>query len=190
MGSCAGFRATQELRAPAPAPALRHRGTHGGRGAINHYQASKGASAGSLAATQDGFVLVVADTIDPEPIGNETYKEMLRLLKKLGPAAYRQLITSGDWTWFPDQWVAQVWAKILDRVPEDHLFYYSPQTDPADYVFLPGAGYVPEWATTDIPQLVTAFIEYAGRHVSLTLGRPPSIAYLPDGPYGIPVESV
>jgi lactate racemase len=163
--------------------------THGGRGAINHYQAAKAAVIGALAATQDGFVLVVADTIDPDPIGNETYKEMLRLLKKLGPAAYRQLITSSDWTLVPDQWEAQMWAKILDRVPEDHLFYYSPQTDPSDYAFLPCAGHFSECAIADIPQLVTAFIEHASRHVSLTLGRPPSIAYLPDGPYGIPVET-
>jgi lactate racemase len=163
--------------------------THGGPGAINHYQASKAASAGALAATQDGFLLVIADTIDPEPIGNDTYKEVLRLLKKVGPGAYRQLITSSDWTWFPDQWVAQMWAKIMDRVPEDHLFYYSPQTDPADYAFLPCADYQPEWAGAEVPQVVADFIEEASRKVSLTLGRRPSIAYLPDGPYGIPVET-
>ena len=60
--------------------------THGGRGAINHYQASKAASAGALAATQGGLpLLVIADTIDPDPIGNETYKEVLRLLRKWDP---------------------------------------------------------------------------------------------------------
>ena len=106
----------------------------------------------------------------------------------MGPGAYRQLITSGDWTWFPDQWVAQMWAKIIDRVPEDHLFYYSPQTDPADYAFLPCAGYQPEWAGAEAPQMVADFIKEASRKVTLTLGRRPSIAYLPDGPYGIPVE--
>ena len=37
--------------------------------------------------------------------------------------------------------------------------------------------------------MVAHFIEEASRKVTLALGRRPTIAYLPDGPYGIPVET-
>jgi nickel-dependent lactate racemase len=163
--------------------------THGGLGAINHYQASKAANTGAKAATRGGFLVVLADTTDPDPIGNKTYKEMLKLMKKMGPKAFRRLIASSDWTWVPDQWVAQMWAKILDRVPEDHLFYYSPQTRVSDYALLPCAGPPPECAASDVPQQIAALIARARREATLALGRRPSIAYLPDGPYGIPIEA-
>jgi nickel-dependent lactate racemase len=163
--------------------------THGGRGAINHYQAVKAVTVGALATEQGGYLMVVADTIDADPIGNETYKEMLRLLKKLGPTEYRRQISSSDWTLVPDQWEAQMCAKTMERVPEEHLCYYSPQTDPADYEFLPCAGYLPEWAGAEVPQMIARFIEEASRQVTLTRGRRPRIAYLPEGPYGIPIEA-
>jgi len=164
--------------------------THAGRGAINHYQAAKAATTGAQAVTQDGFLVVVADTTDPDPIGNGTYREMLELMKKVGPTAFRQLIGSSDWTLVPDQWEVQMWAKVLDRVPEDHLFYYSPQTRLSDYAILPCADPPAEGATTDVSEIVAAFIEQARQQATRALGRRPSIAYLSDGPFGIPVEAV
>ena len=49
----------------------------------------------------------------------------------------------------------------MERVPEDHLFYYSPQTDPADYAFLPCVSYLldgpvrkcPRWSPTSSRRL-------------------------------------
>jgi hypothetical protein len=41
-----------------------------------------------------------------------------------------------------------------------------------------------------VSEIVAAFIEQARQQATRALGRRPSIAYLSDGPFGIPVEAV
>jgi len=169
--------------------------THGGKVGVNHYQVVKAANQAARAAKRGGYVIVVADTVDTDPIGGDSYRALTTLLKAIGSDAYSRLIHSTDWTFVAEQWGAQLWAEILDRIPASNFFYFSPQTTARDYRTIPCAdsgdlvaGF--EGLTPD--QQVTEFVERAvslacERSASHT-GAKPTVAYLPAGPSGIPSE--
>ena len=54
---------------------------------------------------------------------------MISLLTEVGPEEFLRTITSDDWQFAHDQWGAQVWAQLMAKVPKDHIYYFSPQTD-------------------------------------------------------------
>jgi lactate racemase len=171
--------------------------THGGYVGVNHYQAAKAAYSAARAAKRRGWVVLVADTIDPEPIGSKSYRSLLKVLKEVGHEEFARMIQADDWEFAPDQWQAQMWAKIFFRVPPSHLFYFSPQTARAEYAALPlatpaagnhsGACHV--WADSASPPAsrVADFVRAAVSQAVAELGPTASIAYLADGPYSIPV---
>ena len=88
----------------------------------------------------------------------------------------------------------QVWAKLFARVPREHLFYYSPQTAPEDYAILPNvdprpflegtAGLAP---AERVARFVSAAVAHASARSETATGRAATVAYLADGPHGIPV---
>jgi lactate racemase len=168
--------------------------THGGLVGINHYQAEKGADIGARAAKEGGYVILVADTTESDTVGTGSYRRMIGLLADIGPEAFMRTIQRDDWEFVHDQWGAQMWARVMGKVPRDHLFYYSPQTPPDDYALLPGVD--PRSLLTalhgdspgeTVARFVGAAVGRACGESRAALGREPVVAYLADGPHGIPV---
>jgi nickel-dependent lactate racemase len=167
--------------------------THGGFVSINHYQAVKACLAALPALKKDGWLALVAANTDTDPIGSLKYRAVLHLLKLIGPERLQKLIFSPDWTFVPEQWEVQAWARIFERIPESHFVYYSPWMPERDYRVFPGVDgniYLPakkRWqrdtrgvqAVLD-GALAAARKELAGRGVDA-----PAVAFLSDGPYGI-----
>lgn len=175
--------------------------THGGLVGINHYQAEKAGEVAAKAVRHGGYLVVVADTSDLDPLGTESYRRMLRLLADIGPEAFVRAIQAKDWEFVHDQWGVQVWAKAFSKVPREHIFYFSPQTPMEDYTILPcvhpgpllaGARGWSSGGPSTHGELVTHFVASAVARAceesEKTLGRRPVVAYLADGPHGIPVS--
>ena len=169
--------------------------THAGEVGVNHYQACKAASIAAKVVKEGGYVIVVADTPDPDPIGSECYRALMVLLKSIGPKAFECLIRSPDWTFVPDQWQAQMWARVFRRIPWANFLYFSPQTAPRDYCALPCAdvsGLRACLGDLDPARQVGVFVEeavdLAYRESLSRAGATPTVAYLPAGPSGIPAK--
>jgi hypothetical protein len=116
-------------------------------------------------------------------------------LADVGPEAFVQMIQAEDWEFVHDQRGVQTWAKLFNKVAPEHIFYFSPQTMMDDYPFL--ACVYPALLPTDargcktpemVAHFVTAAIARACEGSEAATGRKPTIAYLADGPHGIPVE--
>ena len=170
---------------------------HSGLVGVNHYQAEKAADIAGRAVRQGGFAVVVADTTDPDPLGTESYRYLLRLLNDLGPAGFVQAIQADDWQFVHDQWGVHIWAKLFERLPREHLYYYSPQTALEDYAILPGVDPFPllgETAGLDagdkVARFVSAAVAEACARSEAATGRKATVVYLADGPHGIPVRPV
>jgi nickel-dependent lactate racemase len=168
--------------------------THGGMVGINHYQAEKAYDIGIRAVRPGGHMVSVADTTEPDPIGTGSYRRLLALLKDLGPEAFLARLHSKEWEFAHDQWAAQTWAHLFAKIPPEHLFYYSPQTSAEDYAFLPGIDPRPlmAGATGDSPgdlarHFVTTAVARACAGSETLSGRAPTVAFLADGPHGVPV---
>jgi nickel-dependent lactate racemase len=181
--------------------------THGGFVGVNHYQVAKAACVAARAVREGGYLVVVADTTEPDPVGTQPYRRMLGLLDKVGPEEFTRLIQGDGWQFVHDQWEVQVWAKLLARVPSHNLFYFSPQTSGDDYAILPCADpapLLPKASGTDaggadagearagerVAEFVRAAIARACRESEAALGRSPAIAYLADGPHCVPVTPI
>ncbi len=172
--------------------------THGGFVARNHYQAAKAgvASLRALAGEGPGLIMV-ADNRDAEPIGSDGYRTTLSLLKKIGPIAFNRVLTSPDWTFIVDQWEAQMWAKVVDRVAPEDFVYFAPQLGAGDRRILPGTdgraliGGEPRRDGSEagvfIRAAVSRFLSRRGLDESDIASGRIRAAFLADGPYGIPL---
>jgi nickel-dependent lactate racemase len=167
--------------------------THGGFVSINHYQAVKPALVALEALTEDGWLYLPVAATDEDPIGSARYRTLLHLLRMTGPEAFTQLVFSPDWTFLPDQWEVQAWAKVDTAVKRDQFIYYSPQCCQADYTILPGTDgnlLLPETdryveTAANVQRVLDAFVSLA-RAALFELGvEEPRVAFLYDGPYGI-----
>lgn len=195
--------------------------THAAKVGVNHYQAAKAACVAARAVKAGGHVILIADTIDPDPIGSIHYRALMTLLKDIGHEAFERLIRSPDWTFVPDQWQVQMWDRVFGTIPPDRLHYYSPQTPLFEYDRLPGrsprymwerlaavpehertAAFVKEALSAAVEETVRAAVTAlaptrAATGVANAPTRTPAtaprvsatVAFLPAGPYGIPVES-
>jgi nickel-dependent lactate racemase len=169
--------------------------THAGRGGVNYYQAQKAADVAARAARPGGYVVVAADTTESDPVGTASYRRLLRLFAHMGPDAFVRAIQSDGWEFVHDQWAVQMWARVLEKIPADHLYYYSPQTAESDYPLLPNAdprclGVSPAAPTPGerVARFVHAAVDRVCRESRQVLGREPRVAYLADGPHGIPLR--
>ena len=168
--------------------------THGGFVGINHYQTAKCAVASLGILKKNGYLVIIADTTDRgNAVGSVNYRTTLALLKLIGAKAFLKAIISPDWTFIPEQWQAQQWAKVFERIPQDHLIFYAPQLDGIWWPGLPGMdgrAFLPkeEWVTpgSDCFRLVVQgalarIAENSGRRLSEL-----SVCWVQDGPYVIP----
>ena len=89
-----------------------------------------------------------------------------------------------------------MWTKLFAKIPPDNLVYFSPTMSAADYQLLPcrdGNLYLPEaqryaGGTKAITHVVAAAVQEEMNRIQKVEQRKATIAYLADGPYGIPVR--
>lgn len=168
--------------------------THAGYVGRNHYQSVKAAVGAMPAVKENGLIVMVADNRDVEPIGSQEYKTLLHLFKILGPDRYVSILQHPDWIFTKDQWEPEMWGKPIRKVGEDGLIYCAPQISEEDYKIVPGvSGYDFINSTAEFEskkEKATAMFQnaviYAIHHPRFE-GRKPTIAFIEEGPYAIPI---
>ena len=170
--------------------------THAGFVGINHYQVAKAGVVALPALRRNGRLIIAAHTTDQDHVGSLYYRTMIQLLRLLGPEKFSRVILSPDWEFVPEQWEAQMWARVLQRTPQEDVIFFSPTLPESDYRVLPncdGTRYLPkgqryqgQW--DDISFVVEAAISEEVNRICATEHREARVAFLADGPYGIPIK--
>ncbi len=165
--------------------------THGGFVGINHYQVAKCAVASLGVLRKNGYLIIIADTNDPtHPVGGVNYTTTIALLTRIGAANFTRLIASEDWTFIPEQWQVQMWCKVFDRIPMDHLYFYSPSMDRFWTPLLPGQDgnvYIEE--QTPVKERFSVFVNTVLEKISQREQKEledMQVAWIEDGPYVVP----
>ena len=171
--------------------------THAGFVGKNHYQAAKAATAALPLLRPDSHLIMAGNCIDVDPVGKRSYRQVLPYLKGQDADAFVSLIRSPEWTFVPDQWQVQMWAKLFRVISQEQFTYYAPQIVREDYDILPGVDgnrYLVEGRRYEkgSQQDIVDFLERALEGVRKRLeneGRSGiRVAWLADGPYGIVVK--
>ncbi len=168
--------------------------THAGYVGRDHYQSVKCAVSAMPAVKEKGIMAIAANNIDASPIGSPEYKTLLHLLKILGPDRYVSILRHPDWLFTKDQWEPEMWGKPLRKVGEDGLIYCAPHIPEEDYTIIPGiSGYecidreVRYSSTREKAEdMFQNAIIYAVHHPRFG-GQRPTIAFIAEGPYAIPL---
>lgn len=182
--------AVEKLRSYAAIPANRRYDlviSHVGYVGLNHYQAAKGALVCLPLVKPGSICLLAAPHTDRDPIGGVNYKSMLRLLGEKGPQTFLKNILSPSWEFVPEQWEAQMWAKLFQRICAQNFVYCTMDIPRESFAWLPGTDariLAPE--ASNLEELVAGSMDWALERLRRQLGREPHICVLPDGPYGIP----
>ena len=169
--------------------------THGGYVGRNHYQCAKAAVCAMPAVKENGIITLAANNFDPEPVGSVEYKKMLKMLKDLGPDGYVAALRSSDWVFTKDQWEPEMWAKPIRKVGAEGFIYCAPQLSAQDFEIIPGISgdeFIDKEVTfaSDIDKAAAQFqnaVAAAVEHPRFK-GRRPSIAFMEDGPYAVPMS--
>lgn len=161
--------------------------SHSGYVGINHYQAAKAGVVCSSILKDSGICVLASRHTDTDPIGGPLYKKMLRLLREKGADEFEKLITDPSWKFVPEQWEAQMWARLFRKIPFDNLIYCSQEISRSDFSWLPGKdarSLAPRSSSTK--QLTQHSVSLALQKLHNQGIKKPQIAVLLDGPYGIP----
>ena len=127
---------------------------------------------------------------DTDPVGSPLYKKMLRLLLSKGAQGFEELITDPSWTFVPEQWEAQMWARLFRKIPFENLLYCSIEISGPDFSRLPGKDarkLSPD--SSSLKELTKETVSWAMNELRNRGTERPEIAVLVDGPYGIPLNS-
>lgn len=168
--------------------------TNGSYVGRDHYQSVKAAVNAMPAVRENGVIVMVANNYDAEPIGSREYKTLLHLFKILGPDGYISVLKNPDWIFTKDQWEPEMWGKPFRKVGEDGLIYCSPQIPEEDFKIIPGvSGYAFIQNNSDFGSMMEKAaamfqnaVIYAGHHPRFN-GRKPTMAFIAEGPYAIPM---
>lgn len=163
--------------------------TQGGSVAVNHYQAAKAAYGTLPIIKRGGMVVLVAYNSDKEAIGKDGYKKVMKVLKEKDPGKFTEFIKSDSWQFVPDQWQAQKWDQFFRKVGAfDRLIYCTTNINPEDLKKLPGkSGYdFVEGKNIEIDKMVQNAVFYAIDKIKRR-AKEPKMAFVKEGPYGIPV---
>ena len=170
--------------------------THAGYVGRNHYQAVKSAVNAMPAVKDNGMIVMLANNVDVDPIGSQEYKTFLHLFKILGPDRYNSILEHPDWIFTNDQWEPEMWGKAYRKVGMDGLIYCAPQIPREHYDIIPGLnGY--DVINNDInfasdKKKATAMFQnsviYAVNNNRFK-GLKPTIAFIEEGPYAVPIAS-
>jgi len=164
--------------------------THAGFVGVNHYQAAKSAVVASYILKKNGFCILAAHHSDPDPIGGKNYKKLIRILKRKGTQKFLDLISSPSWTFIPEQWQVQMWTRLFKKIPQENLIYCSQEIPLTDFSYLPGINaqlIAPQ--AKNLQELIEKSIDFIIYYFRKKFKRKPKIAFLADGPYGIPIIS-
>ena len=171
--------------------------THAGFVGINQYQTAKAAVVAIPALKPNGKLIMIANNNDKDLIGSEKYKAVLHLLKIIGAKQFNHLILSPDWIFIPDQWQVQMWCRLFEKIPQDNFIYYSPRLSFNDYKIIPGIDgnlFLPgseryKGNFKNAAQVIEKAVEAAIYELKSAGQEKIKIAYLADGPYGVPVKN-
>lgn len=181
--------------------------THGGFVAVNHYQAAKAAVASLGALKSGGALVLAADHRDPNPVGSDRYRTVLSLLKLVGPEALERILASPDWAFIPEQWQVQMWAKVFRKISMKDFYYFAPQLDgrhwrdlpgfDASVFTAPGSAAAGADADGDCSEALKAAVGGSVADILARRGFTEAdvasgrfrVAFMADGPYGIPLQS-
>jgi nickel-dependent lactate racemase len=162
--------------------------SHAGYVGVNHYQAAKGALTCVPLIQEGGICLLAALHTDPDPIGGSNYKDMMHLLKESGTEKFLKMITDPEWNFVPEQWEAQMWTRLFQKIPPQDLIYCTLDIPEKEFSWLPGKdarSIVPQ--ANSLQELVEKSLASAFNILRQRLKEEPRVALLPDGPYGIPL---
>jgi len=155
--------------------------THGGKGAVNHYQSIKGAWGAMPALKKDGYIILLAHNQDDKPIGSQHYKDLLKKFAEVGLGNFYPLICSDDWVFTHDQWEVQKWEQLFLRIGGyNQLVYCTTNLSPEVLAALPGkSGYdFIDDSHKDIhTMLQNAIYDYFSKK------KNPTMAFIKEGPY-------
>jgi nickel-dependent lactate racemase len=162
--------------------------SHAGYVGVNHYQAAKGAVLCVPIIEENGICLLAAHHTDRDPIGGANYKTMMRLLGEVGAESFVRQILDPSWAFVPEQWEAQMWAKLFLKTAPENCIYCSLEIPKEAFSWLPerdAKTIVPQ--ASELEELVQKSLDWAVEKKTEQLKHPPKIAVLKDGPYGIPL---
>jgi len=161
--------------------------THGGKVAINHYQAVKAAYAVIPILRRGGVAVLVAHNGDAEPIGKKSYRRILQVLKEEGSGSFSDMLTSRRWKFMPDQWEVQKLNQFFQKAGSfDSLIYCTTNIAPDELKKLPGrSGY--DIAGSDCADIAVMVQHAIDRAVASSEVREPRFVYVKDGPYVVPI---
>jgi len=172
--------------------------THASFVGINQYQTAKAAIVAIPVLKPNGKLIMIANNNDKDLIGSEKYKAVLHLLKIIGAKQFNHLILSPDWTFIPDQWQVQMWTRLFSKIPPENFIYYSPRLSYNDYKIIPGIDgniFLPinkryKGTLKNIPQIIENAIDKIDKEFKVKGKKKFNIAFLSDGPYGVPVKKL
>jgi nickel-dependent lactate racemase len=170
--------------------------THAGYVGRNHYQAVKAAVNAMPAVRENGLIVMLANNVDVEPIGSQEYKTFLHLFKILGPDGYNSVLEHPDWVFTKDQWEPEMWGKPFRKVGMDGLIYCCPQIPEANFDIIPGLNgydFIDDEVdfVSDEQKVIAMFqnaVIYSANHPRFA-GKNPTMAYIEEGPYAVPMSS-
>ncbi len=170
--------------------------THAGYVGRDHYQSVKAAVCAMPAVKKNGVIVMLANNVDIEPIGSQEYKTLLHLFKILGPDGYISILKNPDWVFTKDQWEPEMWGKPIRKTGQDGLIYCSPQIPEADFKIIPGINGYDLINNGDkfvsnkekAAAMLQNAVIYATNHPRFQ-GRAPTMAFIEEGPYAIPMET-
>ncbi len=167
--------------------------TNAGFVGINHYQFAKCGVASLGALKKDGYLVAIGNATDKgHVIGSANYRVTLALLHLLGSKDFVKLLVSPDWVFLPEQWQVQQWAKVFDRIPQDHYYEYAPQITHGYYQLQPGVeirSLFDKGTDESDKGIYQVAIDKALEDISKKSGKKiedMSIIYIAEGPYEIP----
>ena len=162
--------------------------SHAGYVGVNHYQAAKGAILCAPIIENNGICLLAAHHTDKDPIGGQNYKRMIRLLGEVGAETFIRKIIDPSWSFVPEQWEAQMWAKLFKKIPPENFLYCTLEIPEETFFWLPerdARTIAPDAA--NLQELTQKTLDWALAKKKEQLGHSPKVAILTDGPYGIPL---
>jgi nickel-dependent lactate racemase len=169
--------------------------THGGYVGINHYQVAKAAVNALPAVKAGGTIILAACERDEDPIGPAEYRTLLHLLKLQGHERYLAILKNPAWRFTKDQWEPQMWGKVLAKVGEAGLIYCSARLPRTAHETVPGGtgwDYLrdePPGGDAAQAQAMVQNALIAAVHDPRFGGREPATAFIPEGPYAVPVRA-
>jgi nickel-dependent lactate racemase len=157
---------------------------------VNHYQCAKAAAIASKAVKPGGIIIMVAKNTDIDPIGGESYKKVLSILKNKGNKNFMETILSEKWVFRQEQWQVQLWCKVFEIIKsQENLIYCALEIEDSYYDRIPCTPGIRlmNAKNTSISDLINfslvSAIERSGDNGQIK----PTILFLKDGPYGIPI---